>query len=315
MKRIRIFITALGTLTYLGVGNAQNDSQLSKVYKGETVEILAPGLISTKFGEYSPTYDSMRDELYFMRRTPAEFDYTIYKTKLSAKGWSTPIVVSFSGKFRDAGPFLAPDGNTIFFDSRRPSPNVAANSINIWYSNRRDDGWSKPKILLAPSINSEDEPYAGQNEYGPAVDEEGILYFYSFRRPFRGGAHYISTPPKYQDVNINSKLPDPSAQTFVSYLYISPNGKLALLEGRAPGRNDTDIFCSCKLEDGNWSEPFTIPEINTTANEGGPSLTTDAKFLLFTSNRNSQNNLVSNANLYIAKVNGLLDDCREKIKE
>ncbi|WP_165200599.1 PD40 domain-containing protein [Muriicola soli] len=315
MKTLKLLSTLLILLSYPGIGNAQPPSQLSKVYTSESPQVLAPGLISTLQGEYSATYDSSRDELYFMRRTPGVFDYTIYTSRLTKKGWTTPAVVSFSGKYRDAAPYLSPDGNTLFFDSKRPSPEVAPNSINIWYSKRTKKGWGKPEFLVAPSINSEDEPVVGQDEFGPAVDAKGTLYFYSFREPYRGGAHYTSTPPNYKTIRLNTALPDPSSRTFVSYLYISPDGKLALLEGRATDRRDTDIFCSCKTQDGSWTTPMALPMINTRANEGGPSLTTDGKYILFTSNRASGNSSALNANLYIAKATSFIANCRAKAEK
>lgn len=312
MKLTIIIAAVVGVLAIVSSGHAQTNSQLSSLVIDDTVQLLAPGVISTKFGEYNPTYDSTTDELYFMRRTPGEFDYTIYRTKLTDDVWSLPVIASFSGEFRDAAPFVSPDGNTLFFDSARPSPEVAANSINLWYTKKSDSGWSEPTLLVASSINAEDEPIAGRDEFGPVVDENGTLYFYSFRQPNRGGAHYISTPPDYRDMSLNTKLPDPSARTFVSYLYMSPNGDLALFEGRAIGRRDTNIFCSSKLPDGTWIEPIELSLINSEANEGGPYLTGDGKYLLFTSNRRSQNKSVSNANLYIVNAENIIDVCRDQ---
>ncbi|MTB51775.1 hypothetical protein [Lewinella sp. W8] len=43
-------------------------------YADDEVHLIAPGLVSTKMGEYSPTFDPARNELYFMRRTPGVFD-------------------------------------------------------------------------------------------------------------------------------------------------------------------------------------------------------------------------------------------------
>jgi Tol biopolymer transport system component len=261
--------------------------------------LLGPGIISTQMGEYSPTYDPIRNELYFMRRTPGQFDYTIFGSTLKTTGWTTPEPVSFSGEYRDAAPYLSPDGNTLYFDSRRPHPTLTGNSIDLWAAQRSPNGWQTPDLLLMPSTNKGSEPTVGQDEFGPAVDAQGQLYFYSFRQPYRGGRHYTASPPAYLDLRLEEDLPDPSASTFVSYLYISPDGQTALLEGRAQGRRDTDIYCACRQQDGSWTPPRALTSVNTKAGEGGPFITADGESLLFTSNRATGLSTTGNANLYL----------------
>ena len=55
-----------------------------------TPRLISPGVVSTAQGEYSPTFDTTRRELVFMRRTPGQFDYTLYSTRVSEDGWSEP---------------------------------------------------------------------------------------------------------------------------------------------------------------------------------------------------------------------------------
>ncbi|MEO0338069.1 MAG: hypothetical protein AAF242_02540, partial [Bacteroidota bacterium] len=213
--------------------------------------VIAPGIVSSSLGEYSPTYDALRNELLFMRRIPNNFEYTIMTTSLAHEGWSTPDTINFSGEYRDAAPYFSPDGNQLFFDSRRPHPLLGKNSIDLWSSKRTKEGWTTPQLLEGPSVNSPSEKEV--DEYGPAIDGAGDLYFYSFRKPYRGGKSYFSPGPDYSTVTINGDLPDPSASTFIAYLYISPSGNLAIMEGRASGRRDTNLFYCRKDKNGNWS--------------------------------------------------------------
>jgi hypothetical protein len=268
------------------------------------IQLIAPGIISTNMGEYSPTFDCERNELYFMRRTPGIFDYTIYKSTLMRSSWTEPEIVTFSGKFRDAAPYLSPDGNTLFYDSKRPDPSVAENSINLWFSNRTTTGWSKPTFLKQSSINVRDEPKAGQDEFGPAVDGNGKLYFYSFRSPDRGGSRYSSEPP-YNKIKMDNDIPDPSYDTFVSYLYISPDGRLAITEGKGKTGRDTDLYFSRLSDDGQWSPPTPITAVNTAYGEGGPFISSDGKYFFFTSNRPTNDAKSSDANLYMVKTERL----------
>jgi Tol biopolymer transport system component len=187
---------------------------------------------------------------------------------------------------------------------------VKANTINLWRVKRRADGsWKDPQLLLDPSKNKEKEPTVGLNEYGPAVDGSGKLYFYSFRQPYRGGARYSSSPEAHTQTEVDTKIPDPSAPTFVSYLYVSPDGKTAVMEGRSPGRRDTDLFYSCKQPDGVWTAPEVLPMVNSKASDGGPFITSDGLYLLFSSNRRANLSTVDHANLYVIKTTQLPIPC------
>ena len=270
----------------------------NEIPETQGAQLLAPGIVSTTNGEYHPSFDAQNQTLYFMRRTPGRFDYTILASRKVGKNWSKAEVLPFSGRYRDAAPTIAPGGKRLFFDSRRPTAMAPRGSINLWYVEQEDGQWGDPVYLQGPSENAPSEPAAGLDEFGPTVDGQGNLYFYAFRQPYRGGAHYVSRPPNYATAELNPGLPDPSASTFVSYAYLSEDGQFALLEGRAPGRRDTDIFCSCQGADGNWSEAYPLTEVNTAAGEGGPSLSSDGQYLFFTSNRSVNDQLAGNANLY-----------------
>lgn len=266
-------------------------------------------------GEYSPFFDINANELFFMRRTPNKFDYTIYSSKLTSKGWSKPNIVSFSGKYRDAAPYISPDGNKLFFDSKRPSKFVKENSINIWFSEKKDSKWSDPKLVKEASINSIDETKDGLDEFGSAVDSDNNLYFYSFRNPYRGGKHYVTKGTKFNQVELAQDLPDPSYKTFVSYLYISPNGKFILLEGKGKNNSKTDIYYSCKNSKDEWITPINLSEINTNYGEGVASLTADGKFLSFASDRKTNSKTSSDSNLYIIETKELFGKCQKSISE
>jgi hypothetical protein len=269
--------------------------------------LIAPGLISTQAGEYSPTYNQETRELYFMRRTPGKFDYTIMVTRQLADGsWTTSDTASFSGQYRDAAPYLSPDGQALYFDSRRPAPGIAQGSINLWSTKRGEDGvWQVPQLLRQASYNPPNESKAGRDEFGPAVDASGQLYFYSFHQPHRGGKRYRIAASDEGPLEIEERIPDPSAATFVSYLYISPDGKLAIMEGASSSGSNTDLFFSIRQPDGSWSPYKPLPLVNTRWGEGGPYLSPDGKLLFFTSDRPVGDAAAGNANLYWMEMESL----------
>lgn len=286
-------------------------AQQARLDAPQTPTLLAPGLVSTTQGEYSPTLDLRRGELYFMRRTPGAFDYTIYVSRFAEGRWLPPEVAPFSGTFRDAAPYLDPSGTQLFFDSRRPAEGFDDDSISLWRVRRDGDGWSAPELLRAPSENPPQPEKAGADEFGPAVDAAGTLHFYSFRAPYRGGRRYVATGDAYEAITLERGIADPSARTFVSYLYLSPDGRTAVMDGRAEGRRDGDLFFACRQPDGTWSPARPLPGVNTRAEEQGPWLTADGSLLLFSSTRSTGDPAATTANLYIVSTASLPVPCTD----
>lgn len=270
-------------------------------------ELVGPGVVSTNAGEYSPTFDAERGELYFMRRTPGLFDYTIWRARTDGERWTDAEVVSFSGDERDAGPYLAPDGASLVFDSARPTESLEKDSINLWRVERAEDGqWGEP-ALMAGASNAGFQPGRAEfDEFGPAIDGEGRIWFYSFRSPYRGGSRYVVDTPDAKEARRDTSVPDPSARTFVSYLWLSADGRTAVMEGRAKGRRDSDLFVSNRVGS-RWTEPRPVPGVNTSSGEGGPWVTPDGAWLWFTSDRASGDDRAGTANLYRVAVEGRLD--------
>jgi Tol biopolymer transport system component len=47
-------------------------------------------------------------------------DYVILVSRFQHGRWTQPEIASFSGKYSDAEPFMAPNGSKLFFASKRP---------------------------------------------------------------------------------------------------------------------------------------------------------------------------------------------------
>jgi hypothetical protein len=66
-----------------------------------------------------------------------------------------------------------------------------------------------------------------------------------------------------------------------SHPYIAPDESFLLFSAPAPGRRDTDLYVSHRLE-GSWSTPEPLPEhINTTGIESNPFVSPDGRYLFF----------------------------------
>lgn len=295
---------------------SQTSNSLYNSLPDNEPQLIAPGRLSTTMGEYSPTYDIHSQELMFMRRTPGEFDYRIYTSIFSDGKWSSPVFASFSGQHRDAAPHFSPDGSTLVFDSSRPDERVAESSINLYMTKRTSANWTEPVLLEALSVNDGNEPVPGRDEFGPALDGKGNLYFYSFRQPYRGGRLYKATEEAdFRDLQPDDNLPDPSASTFVGYPYLTPDGHTLIIEGRNTGGRDTDLFYACKEQDGKWTAAKELEMVNTDFGEGVPYMSADGLLLFFASSRPDTESATANANLYMVRTDSLPVPCPAQYSE
>src|SRR5215207_2636264 len=68
--------------------------------------LFGEGVVSTGEFEPHPAFTPDGRTLYFVRSTPEFTGWTIYVTHLSEGRWSGPKAAPFSGKHRDADPFI-----------------------------------------------------------------------------------------------------------------------------------------------------------------------------------------------------------------
>jgi hypothetical protein len=87
-------------------------------------KLFAEGVINTDADEYGPAFTSDGKTLYFTRRVNRRDSEFIYVSQLESGKWSAPALAPFSGKHFDKEPFVAPDGQRIFFASLRPVDGV-----------------------------------------------------------------------------------------------------------------------------------------------------------------------------------------------
>ena len=77
--------------------------------------VFADGVISTGDYESHPAFTPDGRMLYFVKSTPSFTDWKIHVSRYVDGRWSTPEVAPFSGKYRDADPFVTADGKRLYF--------------------------------------------------------------------------------------------------------------------------------------------------------------------------------------------------------
>ncbi len=110
----------------------------------------------------------------------------LYFSHLEDGAWQAPVAFEHnSPEYSILHPSFSPDGNTLYFASDMPG---GSGGVDLYSSERRNNGWSAPKNL-GTLINSP------TNEVYPRVQQDGTLYFSSDRNGGLGRLDIYSSGP------------------------------------------------------------------------------------------------------------------------
>jgi Tol biopolymer transport system component len=265
----------------------------------KTPKVFAPGIIclDNRFesrGAFSPDGKSFYFTVVNSNFTSQKIFYSEFK-----KGrWSKPDTASFSKMFNNHEPFISSDNRKLYFSSDREKDTLH-NKKDLFVTKRVKGGWTSPAKLDSP-INSEYvELFFDQSK-------NGNIYFTS-NRPGGIGQWDIyyakSNNGKYSKLE---NIGTPINQTYAWDPCIAPDESyLIFAAGRLDGYGQSDLYISFK-KNGVWTQPKNLGDkINTKANEFGPFLSPDNKFLFF-----CRHNGIS-GDIYWVNLS-ILEDLREK---
>jgi Tol biopolymer transport system component len=263
---VSIFMLFIALFSIFAQGKESDSSNLSGLYLGQKIpglipEIFAPGLISTEANtDFSSSFSPDGTEFFFTRRKPKGVNQ-LYYSKMRNNMWSTLSKVSFVNHYHTSEASISPDGRYIFFGSRE----LKSSNGTVWYSERVDSVWGKPKQLL------ENMMYAtlSSNHWLYYTDKSGGSMSSAFlvKAKFQNGAlNEIS------EITIANENKYGRAHPFIapdeSYLIFDQMGEL---------------FITFKMDNGEWSSSIKLNnEINTSEFEFAPHVTPDGKYLFFT---------------------------------
>ncbi len=283
-------IFVIGLLLYSCNQKSTNDNLASQLpsltgpYLGQKLpgtkpEIFAPGIVSTGLYERDLTMTPDGKEIYFSVLLGAPHNRAhIVGVKEVDGVWSKPEIAPFSNEYGDIEPFIQPDGQKMYFISKRPLIEGKDNkyTYNMWYVNKTENGWSKA-IPVGEPINGHGSVFY------PSLTKSGSLYFSRklenkveriFRSKIIDGAF---TEPELLPEVINS--PDGVSNTL-----ISPDEDFMIIPQIIESENygGGDYYVSFRNEDDNWSELINLgAEINSPAWDYCPALSPDGKYFFF----------------------------------
>lgn len=254
-------------------------SYLNQEPPGETPKLFAPDVVSLKNRyEFGSVFSKNGKEFYYAVEGQRPHIEVI---RYNGNKWSQPEKLLISDKYGYNDPFLSPDENRLYFISDQAlDGNGDKKDIDIWYVQRKGNGWSKP-VNGGKNINS------ANNEYYISFTRRGTMYYSSNQQAgdVKSNKYDIYYSKFSQGGFQNSVKLDGAINTehYEADVFISPNEDYIIYCSERPdGRGRGDLFISFKDAKGNWKKAKNMGAvINTQGYEFCPFVTADKNYLFF----------------------------------
>jgi WD40 repeat protein len=246
----------------------------------DTPRIFGPGIVSDGFSNRDMAVSPDGNDLFYtLQWTYGTFSVILHSRKVGG-GWTRPEAAWFSGRFNDLEPAFSPDGEKLFFTSNRPLNNSdSSKDYDIWYLQKKGDGWEGP-FNMGPLINTD------KDEFYPSVSKNMNLYFTRdngdakddiFFSACKGGKYEL---PVALPATVNSKGYD-----FNSFIDPEENYIIFSSYKRTDDLGGGDLYYSLR-RDGSWQPAVHFgASINSSALDYSPFVSPDRRYFFFTSKR------------------------------
>lgn len=241
-------------------------------------KLFAPGVVSEEDRyEYGSYFSQDGKEFYYaviVNEKPQ-----IWVSQLVDNEWTNPEVVLASDKYEYNDPFLSPDSKRLFFISDQALDGQGVKKdFDIWYVERKENGWSKP-LNSGPAINTD------MNEYYMSFTADGTMYFSSNGKSSNDNDYNIHFSKFLNgQFQASQQLSESvNSEYYEADVFVSPDEKYIIYCGERPdGMGKGDLYISVKDEKGQWQKSRNMGKaINTDKYEFCPFVTSDGKYLFF----------------------------------
>ena len=245
--------------------------------------------VNTAFLDGCPILSRDGLQLYLASNRPDGLDIDIWVAERSSLslGFGTPVnmgaPINVDG-YNDFCPSPMRDGQGFMFVSTRPGGCGGADIYMTRYDGSANS-WEQP-------VNPGCEVNSAADEAGPVLvfAENGspILYFSSTRADELGGSDiYMSEMTGAWSFGEAKLVPGVNSNSEDMQPSVRRDGREIAFSSNRPGSQGLDIWSASRDSiAGDWSTPVNLgPNVNSTANETRPSLSWDAKTLLFGTTR------------------------------
>lgn len=224
---------------------------------GLTAKPFAPGIVNSEewgdAGRFSPDMNEFYVTRWKHSADAKEPEQVTFK-KVADK-WHRLVVPAGT-----RAPFHSPDGKTLHYRAK--------------YKERTADGWSEMKSL-GPAFEA-------IRIMGLTASAKGTLVLDEMNSEGNGLLRYSRL--------VDGKREDPTpfgreinTGKWNAHPYIAPDESYIMWDGeREGGFGSNDLYISFRRADGSWGDAINLGDkVNTEAEEGGPHITPDGKFLIF----------------------------------
>jgi len=241
----------------------------------KTPQIFASGVISLKERfEAKGTFSPDGKSFYFTITNNDFSSHKILFCEYQNGKWTESDTASFSKLYNNHEPFFSYDGQKIYFSSDREKDTIS-NRRDLFVTKKKQSGWSEPEKLKEP-INSD------YTELVFNQSKNGTIYFTSNRPGGIGewDIYFVNKDNEnfYEIENIGI----PINKQFAWDPCIAPDDSYLIFNSyREDSFGESDLYISFKANE-KWTEPKNMGNlINTEANEYGPFISPDDKYLFF----------------------------------
>lgn len=270
MKKLTLTLVLLFSLA--GWLKAQ---YLNQQLPGETPVVFAPGMVSLKdHYEYGSFFSKDGKEFYYAVTIHSKPQ--IRCMRLEKGSWTKPEMIIGNDRYDYNDPFISPDGKRLYFISDQPIDGQSEKKdFDIWYLERKGNGWSEIPVNAGPAINS------AKNEYYMSFTSDGTMYFSSNR-----DKDYNVYSSRYVNGTFQAaqKLPDAvNTEHYEADVFVSADEQYVIFCGEHPdGYGQGDLYISFKNPAGEWQKAKNLGKaINSKGYEFCPFVTSDGKYLFF----------------------------------
>ena len=200
--------------------------------------------------------------------------------KIENDMWTEPAEVPFKSKYGTGDATFSPDGEKLFFTSQESiTSGRKEDDENIWYVEREDGSWGKPKPL-SPTVN------AYPLHWQLSVSASGNLYFGA------KGDIYMAIPQNDKYISVKKVSDSINTKHHEGTPFIAPDERYMIFSRYGGELRYADLFISFKDENGNWKEAKNLGSmINSDMHELCPNVSPDGKYLFFNRNHGERGDL------------------------
>ena len=282
MNKLKIII--LITISFLGCKNETVNTEMQfsneKIPSNTPLEFkpyLVPKNKLIHKGIFSPNLQE-----YYYTISDKNFEkFEVFVIKKDKEDWFEPKKAFFNSEHNEHGMSFSPNGNSLYFSSTR-SVNIGgiAPTWHIWKSDKVNGKWSEPIFVDIPNLRNKLVSH-------PTITNSGTLYFHASNLDY-------SEMDIYHSKNVNGKFENAEKTSIAmnSKLgkctpFVSPNGDYLIF---ALIGKELDLMITYNDGKGGWMNTKKLNDkINSNA-QGNPYVTTDNKFLFFTTGDHLEKN-------------------------